>query len=56
MCIRDRPDRLLGYPVVEAADMPDVAANAYPIAFGNFRNGYLIAERQATRIDVYKRQ
>ncbi len=45
-----QPDRLLGYPVVEAADMPDVAANAYPIAFGNFRNGYLIAERQATRI------
>lgn len=45
-----QPDRLLGYPVVEAADMPDVAANAYPIAFGNFKNGYLIAERQATRI------
>ena len=30
--------------------MPDVAANAYPIAFGNFRNGYLIAERTATTI------
>lgn len=44
------PDRLLGYPVVEAADMPDIAANAYPIAFGNFRAGYLIAERSATSI------
>ena len=48
--IEGQPDRLLGYPVVEAEDMPDVAANAYPIAFGNFRNGYLIAERRATTI------
>ena len=45
-----QPDRLLGYPVVEAEDMPDVAAGAYPIAFGNFRAGYLIAERTATTI------
>ena len=44
------PARLLGYPVIEAEDMPDVAANAFPIAFGNFRNGYLIAERKATSI------
>jgi HK97 family phage major capsid protein len=45
-----QPDRLLGYPVVEAEDMPDIAANAFPIAFGNFRHGYLIAERTATQI------
>jgi len=45
-----QPDRLLGYPVVEAEDMPDVAANACPIAFGNFKAGYLIAERSATTI------
>jgi HK97 family phage major capsid protein len=45
-----QPDRLIGYPVVEAADMPDIAANAFPIAFGNFRTGYLIAERSATTI------
>jgi len=44
------PARLLGYPVVEAEDMPDVAAGVFPIAFGNFRNGYLIAERKATTI------
>ena len=48
--IDGQPDRLLGYPVVEAGDMPDVAAGAFPIAFGNFQNGYLITERQATRI------
>ena len=45
-----QPDRLLGYPVVEAADMPDVAGGAYPIAFGNFNAGYLITERMGTRI------
>ncbi|WP_309621272.1 phage major capsid protein [Novosphingobium sp.] len=44
------PARLLGYPVVEAEDMPDVAANTLPIAFGNFKNGYLIAERKTTSI------
>lgn len=44
------PDTLLGYPVVEAEDMPDVAADAFAIAFGNFRAGYLIAERSETTI------
>ena len=44
------PARLLGYPVIEAEDMPDVAANTTPIAFGNFKAGYLIAERTATTI------
>ncbi len=45
-----QPDRLVGYPVVEADDMPDIAAGAFPVAFGNFYNGYLIAERGATSI------
>ena len=45
-----QPDLLLGYPVVESEDMPDVTANALPIAFGNFKAGYLIAERQETAI------
>ena len=45
-----QPDRLLGYPVVEAADMPDIAPGAFPVAFGNFNNGYLITERFGTRI------
>jgi HK97 family phage major capsid protein len=48
--VEGQPDRLLGYPVVDAADMPDVGAGAFPIAFGNFRAGYLIAERMTTRI------
>ena len=45
-----QPARLLGYPVIEAEDMPDVAAGTFPIAFGNFKAGYLIAERKATTI------
>ncbi|MCB5425224.1 phage major capsid protein [Altererythrobacter sp. CC-YST694] len=48
--VEGQPDRLLGYPVVEAEDMPDVAAGTFPIAFGNFKAGYLIAERSATQI------
>ena len=48
--VEGQPDRLLGYPVVEAEDMPDIAGGAYPIAFGNFRHGYLIAERSATQV------
>ena len=45
-----QPDTLLGYPIVEAEDMPDIASDAYAIAFGNFRAGYLIAERSETAI------
>jgi HK97 family phage major capsid protein len=41
---------LLTYPVVEAEDMPDIEANAYAIAFGDFRRGYLIVDRQGVRV------
>jgi HK97 family phage major capsid protein len=39
------PNTILGYPYVEAADMPDVAANAKPVIFGDFRRGYMIVDR-----------
>ena len=48
--VAGQPDTLLGYPVVEAEDMPDIAANSLSIAFGNFKAGYLIAERSETNI------
>jgi len=48
--VEGQPDRLLGYPVIEAEDMPDIAGGAFPIAFGNFRHGYLIAEQSATKV------
>ncbi|KQU53088.1 phage capsid protein [Sphingomonas sp. Leaf339] len=45
-----QPATLLGYPVVEAEDMPDIAGGSLSVAFGNFRAGYLIAERSETAI------
>lgn len=45
-----QPDMFMGYPVVEAEDMPAVGANAFPLAFGDFREGYLIADRVGMRI------
>ena len=44
------PARLMGYPVLICEDMPDIAANAYPVAFGDFVNGYTIAERPDLRV------
>lgn len=41
---------LLGYPITEIEDMPDIAANAYAIAFGDFARGYLIVDRAGVRV------
>jgi len=41
---------LLGYPVVEAQHMPDIATNAFPIAFGNWQRAYLIVDRIGTTV------
>lgn len=35
-----QPDSLVGYPLVEAEGMADIGANAFPLAFGDFRAGY----------------
>jgi HK97 family phage major capsid protein len=39
------PSTLLGFPVVEVEDMPNVAANSLSIAFGDFTRAYTIADR-----------
>ncbi|MBK0326999.1 phage major capsid protein [Rhodobacteraceae bacterium F11138] len=44
------PARLMGYPVVVAEDMPDVATDSCSIAFGDFQAGYTIAERPDLRV------
>ena len=44
------PARLMGYAVVVAEDMPDVASDSFAIAFGDFSAGYTIAERPDLRI------
>ena len=36
---------LMTFPVVEAEDMPDIAANSLSIAFGDFNRGYLVVDR-----------
>lgn len=41
---------LMGFDLVEAEDMPDIAANATAIAFGDFRRGYLIVDRQGVNV------
>ncbi|WP_246164340.1 phage major capsid protein [Blastochloris sulfoviridis] len=41
---------LMTFPIVEAEDMPDIGANALAIAFGDFRRGYLVVDRQGVQI------
>ncbi|MCX8499336.1 MAG: phage major capsid protein, partial [Caulobacteraceae bacterium] len=41
---------LLGYPVAEIETMPDIAANSYSVAFGDFQRGYLIVDRAGIRV------
>lgn len=45
-----QPAQLLAYPVSELPDMPDLAAEATPIAFGDFKRGYLIVDRTGVRV------
>ena len=44
------PNTILGYPYVEATDMPSVGANAFPIAFGDFSKAYMIVDRVALAV------
>lgn len=39
------PSTLCGYPVYEIEDMDSVGAGKFPIAFGDFKRGYTIADR-----------
>lgn len=45
-----QPSTLLGYPVEEDENMPDIGGNAFPIAFGNFKRGFTIVDRIGTRV------
>ncbi len=46
------PNRLLGYPTEEMEGIPDIAANAFPVAFGDFRAGYLACNLVGFRVTV----
>ncbi|THH38307.1 phage major capsid protein [Aliishimia ponticola] len=44
------PARLMGYPVLICEDMPDPASDSNSIAFGDFAQGYTVAERPDLRV------
>jgi HK97 family phage major capsid protein len=46
----DAPSTLLGKPVEIDDNMPAIAANAYPIAYANFKRAYLIVDRVGIRV------
>jgi HK97 family phage major capsid protein len=46
------PSSLLGYAVVENEEMADIGANAFPIAFGDFRAAYTIVDLVGLRVTL----
>ena len=41
---------ILNFAVIDAEDMPNIGADTFPIAFGDFARGYLIVDRIGVRI------
>lgn len=48
--IAGNPDTFDGKPITIDDNMPNIAANAYPIAYGDFKRGYLIVDRVGIRV------
>lgn len=44
------PATIVDRPYREVVDMPAIAADAFPILFGDFRAGYVIVDRQGIRL------
>lgn len=47
-----QPPLLLGYPVTISEAMPDIGADAHPIAFGDFQRGYALCYRGGLRVTL----
>nr|WP_272210650.1 phage major capsid protein [Marinicella sp. W31]MDC2876551.1 phage major capsid protein [Marinicella sp. W31] len=45
-----QPASLMGFPVTEAEDMPDIGTDSMSVAFGDFAAGYLVVDRAGVRI------
>ena len=45
-----QPEQIAGYPLTRAEDMPALATNGFSLAFGDFRQGYQIVDRQGVRV------
>lgn len=48
--VAGQPATLAGFPITEIPGMPDVAANAIPLMFGDFKKGYLVLDRVGVRV------
>ncbi len=44
------PATLMNFPIAESEDMPDIGSDAFAIAFGDFRRGYLIVDRRGVNV------
>lgn len=42
---------LLGFPVTYDDNMPNIGENTHPVAFGDFRQGYVIVDRHGIRMN-----
>ncbi|MFC5443130.1 phage major capsid protein [Rhizobium halophytocola] len=42
--------QLIGFPLTEAEDMPDIGLDSLSIAFGDFASGYLVVDRTGVRV------
>lgn len=47
-----QPETILGRPVIEMVDMPDIASAAQPIIYGDFSGGYRILDRLGMAVKV----
>ena len=47
--VAGQPSTLLGYPVEEDEDMPDIGADSLSIAFGNMERAYTVIEKPGIR-------
>jgi HK97 family phage major capsid protein len=45
-----QPATLLGYPLATDENMPDIGAGNFPIAFGDWKQGYMIVDRVGIRV------
>jgi len=47
-----QPEMLLGFPVFLTDVIDTIATNAFPVAFGNFRRGYILADHAAAGLRI----
>lgn len=45
-----QPATFMNFALTESEDMPDIATDSLPIAFGDFQRGYLIVDRLGVRL------